>query len=61
MASFKEKYGPWALVVGSSAGLGKCFAKVLTVLACKTGTYHDLHNPSGLKQILQRQRRCCIY
>ncbi|MBR1736302.1 MAG: SDR family NAD(P)-dependent oxidoreductase [Firmicutes bacterium] len=26
MESFKEKYGPWALVVGSSEGLGECFA-----------------------------------
>ena len=26
---FKEKYGPWGMVVGSSSGLGKCFAREL--------------------------------
>ncbi len=26
---FKEKYGPWALVVGASQGLGECFAREL--------------------------------
>lgn len=29
MNEFKEKYGPWALVVGASQGLGECFAREL--------------------------------
>ncbi len=31
MSSFKEKYGPWALVTGASSGLGSSFAKQLAV------------------------------
>ena len=27
MENFREKYGPWALVVGASAGLGACWAE----------------------------------
>ncbi len=27
MTDFRTQYGPWALVVGSSEGLGKCFAR----------------------------------
>jgi short-subunit dehydrogenase len=29
MSRFREKYGPWALVVGASAGLGEAFARAL--------------------------------
>ena len=29
MQSFKEKYGPWALVTGASSGIGKQYASQL--------------------------------
>jgi len=29
MSAFRERYGPWALVAGASAGLGEAFARLL--------------------------------
>jgi hypothetical protein len=29
MTGFRERYGPWAVVAGASAGLGECFARAL--------------------------------
>ncbi|HMK73297.1 MAG TPA: SDR family NAD(P)-dependent oxidoreductase, partial [Myxococcaceae bacterium] len=29
MTAFLERYGPWALVAGASAGLGEAFARAL--------------------------------
>ena len=48
--AFTHRYGPWALVLGASDGVGAAFARACLALGVRGAELRAISNPAGVRE-----------